>query len=111
MPNDPAPPAARRTVTSETIEVLHNRVSVRKYSDKPVDDAMIDEVRDDLGKILFILDEREHFLAGTVNVDAVFTFHGAESITSCSFAVAALRSLALRPQVRQRKRRLVGGPR
>ncbi len=44
MPNDPSPPAARRTVTSETIEVLHNRVSVRKYSDKPVDDAMIDAV-------------------------------------------------------------------
>ncbi len=44
MPNDPSPLPARRTVTSETIEVLHNRVSVRKYSDKPVDDATIDAV-------------------------------------------------------------------
>ncbi len=31
-------------LTSETIELLHQRVSVRSYADKPVDDATIDAV-------------------------------------------------------------------
>lgn len=32
------------TITSETIALLHNRVSVRRYSDTPVDDATVDAV-------------------------------------------------------------------
>ena len=31
-------------LTSETIELLHQRVSVRSYADKPVDEATIDAV-------------------------------------------------------------------
>ena len=31
-------------LTSETIELLHKRVSVRKYSDEPVPQEMIDAV-------------------------------------------------------------------
>lgn len=39
--NEQANPAG---LTSETIELLHQRVSVRSYADKPVDDATVDAV-------------------------------------------------------------------
>lgn len=44
MPKDSEPMPAAPALTSETVDLLHNRVSVRKYSDRPVDDAMIDAV-------------------------------------------------------------------
>lgn len=46
MANDTAtiPSPASGKITSETIRVLENRVSVRKYSDTPVTDAQVDAV-------------------------------------------------------------------
>ena len=38
MPKD----GISESLTSETIELLHNRVSIRKYSDEPVPDAHVE---------------------------------------------------------------------
>ncbi len=41
---DPSAAAAEPKLTSDTIRILENRVSVRKYADKPLDDATVDTV-------------------------------------------------------------------
>lgn len=44
MPKDNETDSQTARTTSETIETLHNRVSVRKYSDDPVSDEQVDAV-------------------------------------------------------------------
>jgi FMN reductase (NADPH) len=44
MPHDIRPNSAASEITSETIEVLHNRVSIRKYSDEPVTEAHVEAI-------------------------------------------------------------------
>lgn len=44
MPHDVRPNPAVSEITSETIEVLHNRVSIRKYSDEPVTEAQVEAI-------------------------------------------------------------------
>lgn len=44
MPHDVRPNSAASEITSETIEVLHNRVSIRKYSDEPVTEAQVEAI-------------------------------------------------------------------
>ena len=44
MPNDAAPPARETLTTSETIETLLKRRSIRKYDDRPVTDEQVDAI-------------------------------------------------------------------
>ncbi len=44
MPDAPEQRDRHQTVTSETIEVLKNRRSIRKYADDPVTDAMVEVI-------------------------------------------------------------------
>ena len=44
MPHDVRPDPASSQITSETIEVLHNRVSIRKYSGEPVTEAQVEAI-------------------------------------------------------------------
>ena len=44
MPHDLRANPASEQITSETIEVLHNRVSIRKYSDEPVTEAQVEAI-------------------------------------------------------------------
>ena len=44
MPHDVRPDAQASSITSETIEVLHNRVSIRQYSDEPVTEAQVEAI-------------------------------------------------------------------
>jgi FMN reductase (NADPH) len=44
MPDDVRSEGTSSQITSETIKVLHNRVSVRKYSDTPVTEAHVDAI-------------------------------------------------------------------
>lgn len=44
MPHDVRPNSAASEITSETIKVLHNRVSIRKYSDEPVTEAQVEAI-------------------------------------------------------------------
>jgi nitroreductase len=44
MPHDIRSNPATGEITSETIEVLHNRVSIRKYSQEPVTEAQVEAI-------------------------------------------------------------------
>ena len=44
MPHDVRSDLPASQITSETIEVLHNRVSIRKYSDEPVTEAQVEAI-------------------------------------------------------------------
>ncbi|MGH6618705.1 MAG: NADPH-dependent oxidoreductase [Alphaproteobacteria bacterium] len=44
MPHDIRSGPAKPDITSETIEVLHNRVSIRKYSQDPVTEAQVEAI-------------------------------------------------------------------
>lgn len=44
MPHDVRSDLPASQITSETIKVLHNRVSIRKYSDEPVTDAQVEAI-------------------------------------------------------------------
>ena len=44
MPRDIRHASAKPEITSETIEVLHNRVSIRKYSQEPVTEAHVEAI-------------------------------------------------------------------
>jgi len=44
MPNDAAPTARETLTSSETIETLLNRRSIRKYDDRPVTDEQVDAI-------------------------------------------------------------------
>ena len=44
MPNDAAPPAREAMTTSETIETLLQRRSIRKYDNRPVTDEQVDAI-------------------------------------------------------------------
>lgn len=44
MPNDTAPQARHNLTTSETIETLHQRRSIRKYTTDPVTDAQVEAI-------------------------------------------------------------------
>jgi nitroreductase len=44
MPHDVRTDLPASQITSETIEVLHNRVSIRKYSDEPVTEAQVEAI-------------------------------------------------------------------
>ena len=46
MPHDIRSDPATAEITSETIEVLHNRVSTRKYSQEPVTEAQVKAILD-----------------------------------------------------------------
>ena len=44
MPHDVRSALPASQITSETIEVLHNRVSIRKYTDEPVTEAQVEAI-------------------------------------------------------------------
>ena len=46
MPNELRSKPATAEITSETIEVLHNRVSIRKYAQEPVTEAQVTAILD-----------------------------------------------------------------